>query len=288
MKNIHFIPTDKPTRLYLSNYDKELNLSSYPLRNYTTGQHIYITNDEEIEEGDWFYDLDTKYVKIKQSWENSHLEFNGKKIILTTDEDLINEGVQAIDEDFLQWLVKNPNFENVVVKNFEDQYVYNFLDYEIIDETDHLLSQEANKKRLLQDTKEQKQHLIDMMKGDEELGLYEETTKCYCGHTTYCDCGPEEPKQEITLEEVFNEEKVKGVRELIDKPKQETLEEAIKRLCVFKVSKVNDEMRSVNFEIGAKWQQERMYSKEDLEVAFFEGQFGRYSFIDWLEQFKKK
>jgi len=23
-------------------------------------------------------------------------------------------------------------------------------------------------------------------------------TKCYCGHTTYCDCGPlEEPKQEI-------------------------------------------------------------------------------------------
>jgi len=22
-----------------------------------------------------------------------------------------------------------------------------------------------------------------------------EETKCYCGHTTYCDCGPEEPKQ---------------------------------------------------------------------------------------------
>ena len=36
------------------------------------------------------------------------------------------------------------------------------------------------------------------------------------------------------------------------------------------------------------WQQERSYSKEDLEVAFFEGQFGRYSFNDWFEQFKKK
>jgi hypothetical protein len=23
-----------------------------------------------------------------------------------------------------------------------------------------------------------------------------EETKCYCGHTTYCDCGPEEPKKE--------------------------------------------------------------------------------------------
>lgn len=43
----------------------------------------------------------------------------------------------------------------------------------------------------------QKQHLIDIMKEDEELGLYEEPKqiKCYCGHTTYCDCGPlEEPK----------------------------------------------------------------------------------------------
>jgi hypothetical protein len=26
-------------------------------------------------------------------------------------------------------------------------------------------------------------------------------TKCYCGHTTYCDCGPlEEPKQETAVE----------------------------------------------------------------------------------------
>ena len=29
-----------------------------------------------------------------------------------------------------------------------------------------------------------------------------EETKCYCGHTTYCDCGPEETKQE-THEEVL-------------------------------------------------------------------------------------
>ena len=35
-------------------------------------------------------------------------------------------------------------------------------------------------------------------------------------------------------------------------------------------------------------QQERSYSEEDLEVAFFEGQFGKYSFNDWFEQFKKK
>ncbi len=33
MKNIHILPTDKPSRLYLSDYGKELNLSGYPLRN---------------------------------------------------------------------------------------------------------------------------------------------------------------------------------------------------------------------------------------------------------------
>jgi hypothetical protein len=43
-----------------------------------------------------------------------------------------------------------------------------------------------------------------MIKNDEELGLYNETTKCYCGHTTYCDCGPEEPKQET----LYSEEEV--------------------------------------------------------------------------------
>jgi hypothetical protein len=64
-----------------------------------------------------------------------------------------------------------------------------------------------------------KQALINMMKEDEDLGLYDEPTqiKCYCGHTTYCDCGPEEPKQnwyhdgEIIdgkQETLYNEEEV--------------------------------------------------------------------------------
>ena len=42
------------------------------------------------------------------------------------------------------------------------------------------------------------------------------------------------------------------------------------------------------FKAGVKWQQERSYSKEDLEVAYFEGREGLYSFNDWLEQFKNK
>ena len=36
-----------------------------------------------------------------------------KKIILTTDQDLIKDGVQAIDDEFLEWFVKNPSCESV-------------------------------------------------------------------------------------------------------------------------------------------------------------------------------
>jgi len=39
-----------------------------------------------------------------------------KKIILTTDQDLIKDGVQAIDDEFLEWFVKNPSCEWVEVE----------------------------------------------------------------------------------------------------------------------------------------------------------------------------
>ena len=134
MKNIHVLPTDKPSRLYLHS-DNELQLRTNIIRTSEdylgSNQHIYITSDEEIKEGDWFYDLGTKYIYIKQSWENSHLDFNGKKIILTTDQDLIKDGVQAIDDEFLEWFVKNPSCESVHVYN-QTQVGYEYDGYHFI------------------------------------------------------------------------------------------------------------------------------------------------------------
>jgi len=86
----------------------------------------------------------------------------------------------------------------------------------------------------------QKQHLIDMMKLDEELGLYNE---------------------EIKFEDVFNEEKKQGVKELIDKHKQETLEKILPKNSNGKYSRNEIEKA---FELGAKLQQERMYSEEEF------------------------
>jgi hypothetical protein len=56
---------------------------------------------------------------------------NAKKIILTTDQDLIKDGVQAIDDEFLQWFVKNPSCESVKVdllkRGIYDEYKYKII-----------------------------------------------------------------------------------------------------------------------------------------------------------------
>jgi hypothetical protein len=84
MKNIHVIPTTNPSKLYLSDYGKELNLSALS-RNYTTGQHIYITSDEKIKEGDWCLGMDGNF-QYKGKVNIPDIELP-KKIILTTDQD---------------------------------------------------------------------------------------------------------------------------------------------------------------------------------------------------------
>jgi hypothetical protein len=244
-----------------------------------------------------------------------------KKIIMTTDQDLIKNGVQAIDDEFLEWFVKNPSCEDVEINwtmpayNVKKEY------------------------RVVIPSEEPKQHLIDIMKSDEELGLYEQT-KCYCGHTTTCDCGPEEPQQETTLEEAqkqqFNYDNLHDAKEIASKIKiVETLEEAALKQA--QLSYYGDEVDAYvrGSVFGAKWQQEqdkldedsirlderckcelenintfsegydagisqqeRRYSEEDLKEAFKQSRQALIfeknmppvyeSFEVWFEQYKKK
>jgi hypothetical protein len=101
MKNLHLIATDKPSRLCINGKNQ---------------MHIYITSDEEIKEGDWYFD-GTDLVHKKTKYNDSLVDGNkqAKKIILTTDQDLIEDGVQKIDDNFLEWFVKNPSCESVEV-----------------------------------------------------------------------------------------------------------------------------------------------------------------------------
>jgi hypothetical protein len=241
-------------------------------------QYLYITSEEEIK-GDWFL----RKGKIHKSryndgngnlWTKNGLKIyasGSKKIILTTDPDLIAEGVQPIDNEFLEWFVKNPSCEFVdAKKGFADgtAWGYNFLDYKII------IPQEEPKQ-----------------------------IKCYCGHTITCDCEPlqerlEEPTEEAK-QRAENYMSLKGALE----PLQETIEEAAERLYPIrlmyfpmKAVDLNEEPRNI-FNNGAKLQAERMYSEEDM-IAFatfyytHQGKateyWGKDLFKVWLEKFKKK
>jgi hypothetical protein len=130
MKNIHVLPTDKPSRLYLHS-DNELQLRTNIIRTSEdylgSNQHIYITSNEEIKEGDWMYykhfgeDIICEYDTMggQNTNVNEHKDYY-KKIILTTDQDLIKDGVQVIDDEFLEWFVKNPSCENVKAELIEE------------------------------------------------------------------------------------------------------------------------------------------------------------------------
>jgi hypothetical protein len=135
MKNIHALPTDKPSRLIKSQDNDFVYLNTnapnwFENNLKTTKQNIYITSDEELKEGDWWLNIKTNDVdkcthKSEVSVYNSQKYQHIKKIILTTDVDLIKDGVQAIDDEFLEWFVKNPSCEKVKVEDFPMTEKYN-------------------------------------------------------------------------------------------------------------------------------------------------------------------
>lgn len=125
MKNIHILPTDKPSRLFKAGIEFIFDISEVKyterykeLHNYIN-HNIYITSDEEIKEGDWFYEPINNCILKYDSKSNKLIKaiFSGlcKKIILTTDQDLIKDGVQAIDDEFLEWFVKNPSCQKILI-----------------------------------------------------------------------------------------------------------------------------------------------------------------------------
>jgi len=258
MKNIYLKPTNKPSNLYKTDklYKYAKGVVREPLN--CINQHLYITDDKDIKLGDLFGDD-----KIHIFACNDEFGESWRKVILSTDPDLISDGIQAIDDEFLGWFVNNSDCEFVEVeKGFADgtAYGHNFLDYKII------FPKEESEQSVKQ--------MEDRIKGinvDTGYRFKEEPNliKCYCGHTITCDCSPLEPTQETELEEAAREYYKRGQ---LGFEKPADTERAFLR--------------------GAKWQAERMYSEEDLHSAFEAGMMfigeDKGSFGEWFEQFKKK
>jgi hypothetical protein len=160
MKNIYLIPTDKPSRLIIySTLLNEFRLLNDPIEDWKHKRHIYITNNEEIKVGDYVYCNREGFKSVLKQKVNPMGVNNDplmKKIILTTDVDLINDGVQVIDDEFLEWFVENPSCESVEVKELLSNNGNAFYGYKIIipnlwGEVFNWLAQEEPKRETLEE-----------------------------------------------------------------------------------------------------------------------------------------
>jgi hypothetical protein len=141
MKNVHVLPTTPNNKATSSSvWSKEI----------ASWSNIYITNDEEIKAGEWCFEMyngkskatSPNFIDKKGNrWWLRQMNMNClandtqcKKIIITTDQDLIKDGVQAIDDEFLEWFVKNPSCERIEVNGISDVALGGFADvyYKII------------------------------------------------------------------------------------------------------------------------------------------------------------
>lgn len=117
MKNIYILPTNRPSRLIHNDANQLCYYSRKSFKNDRKIRkkfNIYITNNEEIKEG---YYLDWIHNTVMKSTFYSSSEKNCKKIILTTDYELIKDGIQAINNEFLKWFINNPSYDRVEVKS---------------------------------------------------------------------------------------------------------------------------------------------------------------------------
>jgi hypothetical protein len=288
MKNIHVLQTDQPSRLVLRDVDNKLILHTPITQWHGKSQNIYITNSEEIKDGDWYYDLNLNKIKKALEVESDRIYYtryhctipiNAKKIILTTDQKLIKDGVQAIDDEFLQWFVQNSSCEWISVENhvvgsgfthigktpskkerlrgcydngeqitgkWEDCYKY-----KIIIPSKEQTQLVSSNEDIIPDYSQPKSHLESILeKLDKEEEPKQEYPTCGCGSNWFNITAKNKP---------FCFKCGKGT-------KQETLEEAAETYSenweditgLDYENCVPSEINKIDFKAGAKWQQENL------------------------------
>jgi hypothetical protein len=255
MKNIHVLPTEKPSRLTKPGGSSSIKLYTNGLTNTPKGHcknyHLYITSDEEIKFDEYYLGEDSNIYCLV-----SGVNYNGKKIILTTDQELIEEGVQSIDDEFLEWFVKNPSCEFVEIRKYHSGVLSDIS--EITSFLKIIIPQEKPKQ--------------DPTLENAKLALREYLLT---------------NKEKVTKD-------LQEMREKSGTSKDETLEEAAERTYQKGLQDDIDLSFYDGVRLGAKYQSERMYSEEELKNAIeisVAKALGVMSFTineESFEQFKKK
>ena len=129
MKNLHVLPTDHPSRLRYNIKTNfwELNEFHKYHTDIKSTHNIYITSEEDIKTGDWYYNHKTDTVQKRTKGTNNESYIGFKKVILTTDRELTDGNVQPISDEFLQWFIKNSYCEFVETERLGDGKYVNFL-----------------------------------------------------------------------------------------------------------------------------------------------------------------
>ncbi len=304
MKNVYVLATDKPSRLYTNHGQLHLDSIFQQSNGHVINQNIYITSDEEIKDGDWCYYLNIhgggkiicQAYKHKDDarmlfdYGSCHrekgegitpLKGECKKIILTTDEELQKDGVQAIDDNFLEWFVKNPSCEFVEVESG----LYFYADgedrrYKIFIPWEDWFSNNPKCKQIESCSNSLSKKCIYPQE--------EPKQDCTCGVCDYCE------EQESI--QILNEAKENAF-------KQKALEEAGKFAEIRYLERL-DNFQKCDFKDGliegAKWQAERMYSEEEVLKILYDWTMYKVNLItseeldsilpydEWFKQNKKK
>jgi hypothetical protein len=252
MKNIHILPTDKPSRLYHKNgrfkTDKSAGIDWFISEGYKP-RHMYITNDEEIKKGDWCFNPKTN--KIIKVGHYGHYGHSSKKIIMTTDQALIADGIQGIDDELLKRFIENPECEFVeisygLLKPFQSAdkgYMIHFPDDDVLEEPgeDYTVV-----------------HLRHCYQGEYEDG-------CKYGEDS-CPAKPLEVSEQENCCTLIGQ-----IKRYVDcvgcdrNPEDEMVEEAAQKYLNEKYQKGS--YLGKLFIAGAKWQAERTYTEEDMRLA---------------------
>jgi|694.fasta_scaffold45273_2 hypothetical protein len=264
MKNIHILPTTQKSRLATKDSNGKLEISdknTFFVNGWGfTPQNIYITSAQEIKVGDWYYLPRTNSVHkcIEDPTElNLEIRLGVAKIIITTDQSLIVDGIQVIDDTFLEWFVQNPSCEEVEVLRCPIEGLCTIIPKEEL----HSMDDEVECNNC--------GYLMSLTEDESVYACYNsECTSCYEEYE-------EEPKQE-TLEEaaerhvninvakyasklMYKEHFIAGAKWQIDKQERSYSEEEVFNLLMeFSSRDINSSSRTP------------------------------HSVANWFEQFKKK
>lgn len=316
-KNLWLLPIDKASRLVIYENNDFILLNRYEPNwietNFNrTNQHIYITSDEEIKEGEWVLNIsNNKIFKQDNSKYDGYTLSFYKKIILTTDLDLIKDGVQSIPDEFLEWFVNNPSCEKVETKLIEQRSHLTLNDWIDEDENGKFPVSIAG---------------AFCYRKINKIIIQKEEPKQKCQHCKQtiskygCACGKqkEEPinhpnilsnsltnkvnKQEKSMKDTAEElAEIAIILTNNSANYQETLEEVAEKQCEVEgwglYEGLSEQCAIKNsFKAGAIWQQEqdkKMYSEEDMKQAFHVGRLylgreGDTNFEQFIEEFKNK